>query len=72
MNNHHHSELEDDVEERTGLADPASSHGSDLDARMTVDSEPEGEVQEHTGLGHSASVPDEQSDEGTEAGEASP
>ena len=34
MSDQDHSNLEGDAEERAGAGDPASSHGSDLDARI--------------------------------------
>jgi hypothetical protein len=53
------TDLGADAEDRTGLGDPASSHGSDLDARTSVDAEadaqPEGDAEDHTGPGASPS-----------------
>ena len=72
MSDQDHSNLEGDAEERAGAGDPASSHGSDLDARMGVDAEAEGDAEERTGLGHSRSVRDGQPDQTMGAEEAGP
>ena len=68
MSDHDHSDLEGVAEERAGPGDPASSHGSDLDARMGLGAHAE----ERTGLGHAPSAEGEPTDQGTDVEEAGP
>jgi hypothetical protein len=56
MSDREHRDPEGDAAERPAPEDPASSHGSDLDARTLVDPEAADDAQEQPGPGDSPSV----------------